>query len=142
MKLEKLISDAKKGDAPSQYSIGMLYGYGTPLTPDFSEAIFWFEKAREQDHAEAIYNLGAIYQFEENFKNLEIANQYFEEAAKLKHDVAAYNLGLNYMTGHGVRKDDEKAKYWFEQAILFGNKVAVTMLAQLKTNPTFYKRVA
>ena len=41
------------------------------------------------------------------------------------------NLGLLYANGWGVRKDDAKARQWYEKAAAAGHTAAMTNLAVL-----------
>jgi TPR repeat protein len=54
---KRYLKDAKEGDPVAQYSLGImsLLGQGTPV--DLAEAKDWFQKAANQGHLEAIYNL-------------------------------------------------------------------------------------
>jgi TPR repeat protein len=52
---------AEKGDAPSQFNLGLMYvdGHGVPL--DYSEAAKWFDRSAQQDYTKAQLNLGILY---------------------------------------------------------------------------------
>jgi TPR repeat protein len=52
---------AEKGDAASQFNLGMLYVSGKGVSKDEAEAVRWLRKAAEQDYAEAQFNLGNHY---------------------------------------------------------------------------------
>jgi len=52
---------ADKGDAPSQFNLGLLYVDGHGVPQDYAEAAKWFERAAQQDYAKAQLNLGALY---------------------------------------------------------------------------------
>ena len=52
---------ADKGDAPSQFNLGLLYVDGRGVPQDYGEAAKWFERAADQDYAKAQLNLGALY---------------------------------------------------------------------------------
>jgi|SRR5579871_2090677 len=52
---------AEKGDAPSQFNLGLLYIDGHGVPQDYSLAAHWFERAAEQDYTKAQLNLGALY---------------------------------------------------------------------------------
>ena len=62
----KLLADirakAEKGDAQSQFELGKAFYFGSlGVAKDEVEAVKWFRKAAEQNHAEAQYNLGVCY---------------------------------------------------------------------------------
>lgn len=52
---------AEKGDAPSQFNLGLLYIDGLGVPQDFGQAVSWFERSAQQDYAKAQLNLGALY---------------------------------------------------------------------------------
>jgi TPR repeat protein len=52
---------ADKGDAPSQFNLGLLYVDGHGVPQDYTEAAKWFERAAQQDYEKAQLNLGALY---------------------------------------------------------------------------------
>ena len=45
---------------------------------------------------------------------------------------AQYYLGWFYFYGHGVKKDINKATYWYDKAAALGNKEAEKMLKVCK----------
>jgi uncharacterized protein len=52
---------AEKGDAPSQFNLGLLYIDGLGVPQDYGTAVSWFERSAQQDYAKAQLNLGALY---------------------------------------------------------------------------------
>jgi TPR repeat protein len=56
------MADAEKGDAESQWKLGLMYECGLGVFKDDKEACKWFEKAADQGHAYAQYNLGVMYE--------------------------------------------------------------------------------
>jgi len=44
---------AEQGNADAQYDLGAMYNFGEGMEQDNAEAIKWFLKAAEQDHADA-----------------------------------------------------------------------------------------
>jgi TPR repeat protein len=59
---------AEKGDAPSQFNLGLLYIDGHGVPQDYSLAAHWFERAAGQDYTKAQLNLGAMYGIGEGVK--------------------------------------------------------------------------
>ena len=45
----------------AQYSLGVCYADGRGVAKDYVEAVKWYRKAAEQNHAGAQYNLGVCY---------------------------------------------------------------------------------
>ena len=54
-------SEAEKGNARAQYSLGNAYLRGNEVKIDINEAIKWFEAAAKQGHSKSEYKLGYIY---------------------------------------------------------------------------------
>jgi TPR repeat protein len=52
---------AEKGDAPSQFNLGLLYIDGLGVPQDYGTAVSWFERSAQQDYVKAQLNLGALY---------------------------------------------------------------------------------
>lgn len=44
---------AKRGDAEAQFNLGLMYAEGRGVREDAREAVRWFRRAAEQDHARA-----------------------------------------------------------------------------------------
>ena len=60
------LADAKRGDASSQryVAIGLTYG-SDGFEKDEGKALDWFRRAARQGDAQALYNLGWLYEFGE-----------------------------------------------------------------------------
>jgi TPR repeat protein len=118
---------AEKGDPEAQYRLGYCYKYadiqGVPK--DTVEAVKWFRKAAQQNHAHAEYSLGCCYEhgtgvpedFVEACKwfNLALAHGYKNAMPNLAF--LAYMLGCRYRDGDGVPKNSVEAYKWFDVAI-------------------------
>src|SRR5689334_20768694 len=52
---------ADKGEAHSQYNLGLLYARALGVPRDYAKAAEWYRKAAEQGVPAAEYNLGVIY---------------------------------------------------------------------------------
>ena len=66
--LQIVLPRAKRGEAWAQSSLGVLYKTGKGVTQDGSEAVKWFRKAADQEHAEAQHKLGRMYLNGEGFQ--------------------------------------------------------------------------
>ena len=83
----------------------------------YHEAAEWLEKAANQGHAKAQYNLGRCYYNGQGVvPNYEKAAYWFKKAANQGNAEAQYNLGLHYYYGLGVKKDLKKAKFWKDKS--------------------------
>jgi len=81
------------------------------------EAVKWYRKAAEQDHALAQYNLGACYAFGQGVaKDCVEAVKWYRKAAEWNLALAQSNLGVCYAKGEGVRKDEVEAVRWYRRA--------------------------
>lgn len=58
---EKVLANAKQGDAQAQYTLGMMYQNGAGVAPDDSQARYWLEKSAYQDEVKAQAELGRMY---------------------------------------------------------------------------------
>jgi len=50
---EKIIVEAKQGNANAQLLLGLMYSVGKGIPRDDEEALYWFTKSAEQGDAEA-----------------------------------------------------------------------------------------
>lgn len=124
---------AKKGNAPSQNNLGILYENGQGVKQDYNKAIEWYQKAVEQGDSEASYNLGNLYRTGLGIeKNLQKAYELYLYAAK-KDDcpLAQYNLARMYEKGEGVSRDYNKAIYWFKLSAINNNTGAFFALGEI-----------
>lgn len=55
------LQSSEKGNAASQYNMGIMAYLGQGVEQSYAEAAKWFERAANQDHALAQYNLGFLY---------------------------------------------------------------------------------
>ncbi len=126
---------SKKGYAPAQLYLGMMYALGQGVPQDYSEALKWFSLAAEQGDAQAQYVLGSMYfegrgvpqVYSEAFK-------WFSLAAKQGDAAAQNSLANMYVDGKGVPKDYSKALKWVRMAAEQGNAVAQNGLGKLYSN--------
>lgn len=101
------------------FQTGAQHQSGRGVTQNYVEAIKWFRKAAEQNHAEAQYRLGNCYW--ENYVE-GVKQDYFEaikwyrRAANQNHGRAQYRLGVCYTKGFGVQKDEVEAVSWYLKA--------------------------
>jgi len=99
------------------------FGQGVPQEAmpdgewDYSEAMKWYRKAAEQEHANAQSNLGFMYaQGQGVTQDYAEALRWFRKAAEQGEAPAQFNLGLMYRQGHGVTQDDAEAGKWYRKA--------------------------
>ena len=52
---------ADAGNSHAQYIVAGLYGAGFPEEPDIGRAIFYYQQAADQGHADAQFELALLY---------------------------------------------------------------------------------
>ncbi len=116
--LNRLRTKAEAGDPTAQTALGQAFYLGEfGAATNYVEAVKWYRRAAEQNHAQAQYNLGWIYS-----EGKGVAPNYVEVAmwwrkAAEQNDAPAQNgLGLCYDHGLGVVQDHAEAVKWFRQA--------------------------
>src|ERR1035438_399048 len=124
----KLLADvrakAEKGDAQSQYELGSAFAKGSlGVAKDEAEAVKWYRKAAEQNHAQAQANLGICYAKGRGVAKGEAeAVKWYRKAADQNYAFAQNSLGGCYAKGEGVAKDYVEAYKWSLLAAGQGNE--------------------
>src|SRR5262245_33349700 len=59
--VEKLRSEAEKGNVDSQFALGLAYASGNGVEKDLAKAAELYRKAADQGNAKAMNNLGSCY---------------------------------------------------------------------------------
>jgi len=127
--LEKIIVATEKGDKDAQYLLATMYERGKDVERNPQKALFYYEKAANQEHIDAQYKLATMYNQGIGVeKNQNKACFYYEKAAKQGHIQAQYLLASAYIYGSGVNIDLIKARYWYEKAAIQGHEVSQYML--------------
>ena len=127
--LEKL---AGNGDKHAQYLMGKLWRDGPILTPNSTNARYWFQQAAEQGHTYAQYALGKLLLSDDvEVRDPAKGLRWLETAAQSGNDYAAYRLGKEYYRGKNVERSFTVAAKWFDRAAQDGNQYAQYMLGKL-----------
>lgn len=128
-KLEKLAND---GDSKAANKLGLTYKNGIKLelqytiSPDYTKAREYFERAVELNNTAALVNLGELYENGLSVnKDYYTARCYYERAVELNNSQAFTRLGELYELGRGVMKNIDKAKQYYEKGIELGNSDAL-----------------
>ena len=116
--INAIIEKAKTGNANAQYTLGSYYYLGSNgVEQSYSKAAYWLERAAEQGHSSAQYNIGFYYSqgqgVEQSYSK---AIYWYKKAAEQGHSKAQYNIGVCYYNGNGVEKSKTNAIYWFRKA--------------------------
>ncbi|MCA9235255.1 MAG: sel1 repeat family protein [Planctomycetales bacterium] len=100
---EKFLAAARKGDADSQFNLGLMYEQGIGVGKDEQQAVAWYGKSAAQGNAAAQFNLGVLY---ENGRGAKVdfakANEWYRKASLQGDALAIGNLGMLYVRGDGV----------------------------------------
>lgn len=97
-------------------------------TGDYEQAVDFWQKAAENGHVEATYNLGCMYASGRGVKqDYKKASEFCQKAAENGYVKALFNLGVMYENGIGVKQDYKKAEILYKKAADQG-------LAQAKLN--------
>ena len=119
-----LIKAAKKEYGYAQYLLAM--NFFDLYSENNKDALFWLEKAANNDEPEALFQLG-VYYSEGN--DLAKSIKYYQRAAELNHADAALELSYIYDEGAIVEQDDDKALFFLKKSAELGNQEAIEELA-------------
>lgn len=132
--LEEFRTLADKGEARSQFSVGLIYHLGRGVKVDYKKAYTWYKKAALQDYAPAINNLGMMYLNGEYVaQNRAIAFKLFKKSSA-KHAQAKDNMAKSYENGWGVKKSMKNAIRYYREAGDAGYILGWIHLAELYEN--------
>jgi len=109
-----------------------MYVNGDGVLKDYKQAIYWLEKATEQeeDNALAIVVLASLYANGDGvLKDYKKAFKMYEKAARIDDKsygsgYGQYYLGVMYIEGKGTQKSLKNAAYWINKAYESGNNDA------------------
>ncbi len=88
-----------------------------PTDSDYQQAIQCYEKAAQQHHGHALFQLGRIYLAGTGVEqNTNKAFRYFQEAAQQHHHGAEFAIYRMYHAGLGVARDHQQAFSWLVRA--------------------------
>lgn len=140
--LEELLRLGEEGFVEAQFCMGKFYSdYAYTIEVEDNEkaaywyghAERWYEKAANQGHAKAQYELGCLYDYGRGVEKDEAkAFYWYEKAAQQDHDFSQYSLGEIYYYGsNGVEQNYEKAFYWYERAAKNGEPYSLYYLGEM-----------
>ena len=132
---DALVRRAQRGEARAQNDLGVCYHDGKGVTQNYSQAMYWYRKAADQDYYYAQYNLGVCYYY-----GLGVTTDYYQavywyrKAANQGYADAQCNLGYCYHHGKGVTTDYSQAVYWYRKAADQGYALAQNNLGACYEN--------
>jgi TPR repeat protein len=123
---------ARKGYAPAQVNLAVLYLYGCGVPRNYGAAVYWLKSAADQGSSRAHTNLGILYlQGRGVRQDFAEALRHFRMAAKEGDPGAMVNLGYMSDSGLGTLVDHAAAAEWYRQAAERGDPLAQNNLADL-----------
>ena len=114
---------AERGDADAQSELGVRYDAGRDgVERDYDEAVSWYRRAAEQDHAAAQAYLGFMYSSGRGVAQDDTeAVRWYRRSAEQGHPLGQNNLGVGYRDGRGVVQDYEESVRWYRRSAEQGN---------------------
>jgi TPR repeat protein len=109
-----LKAKAEAGDRKAQVDVANAYHLGEKgMIKNEALALRWYERAAKQGCVSAQRELGVLYHFSKDYKQM---LYWLEKSATAKDKFSQVKLGILYQSGQGVSKDKDKALYWYQQA--------------------------
>lgn len=110
-------TSAEEGNATAQYNLGVFYERGQGIPQDYTQAVYWYQKAAEQGYPAAENNLAGMYSDGRGLpQDYPQAVYWYRKSADQGLVTAQENLGDLYFLGKGVTQDYSKAVYWYLKA--------------------------
>lgn len=133
----RLCRAAGNKDAVCQLRVADLFLQGTALLPrSLKAAPEHAHQAATQGHALAECWLGGRFERGEGVPiDLEKAFGWYNSAAARGLPSAFRHVGTCYLTGRGVKADVELARMWLDRAMLGGDRLANSLVKNLRLNP-------
>ncbi len=125
--VESAKASALSGNPGGQYSLASAYDSGYGVTQDYTKAAYWYDKAAQQGHLDALFSLAVLTEEGLGVKvDPTKALQAYRQGAMAGHAASQNNLGIALATW--VNKQ-HRAKHWFTQAAQQGHAEAQYNLA-------------
>ena len=133
--IEELKSKASRGDADSQYALGVIYEQGNEVQQDYVQAANWYRKAADHGLGKAQFWLSRLYDTGQGVKKDQSkAVKWLMKSASQRYAEAQYFLGQRYQEGDGVPKNSTNAVKWFGEAASHGVPWAQFSLGRMYYN--------
>lgn len=123
-----LTSAANNGSIEAQNKIGVIYAKGIGTDVNTTLAIQYFTKAAVNESSIAYYNLGKIYDHQNQYP---IAIDWYNKAIELNNSNAMNNLADLYLQGKGLVQNTHQAERLYIKAAEFNNSTAMRNLGFL-----------
>jgi TonB family protein len=131
--LEAVRLNAERGNAASQYALGLRYANGAGgAERDPAEALRWYRLSGEQGHVPAQFAVAAMYDRGVGVAADPVeAARWYEAAARQGHAGAQHNLAVAYEEGRGVGRSLPLARQWYTEAAGAGLAQSQIRLAEM-----------
>jgi len=129
-----LLLDAEKGNANSQFRLGIKYYEGNNIDQNSANGLKWLLLAAKQGNTKAEKYLGCIYANPNSngvYLNYEEALKWFLLAAEKDNSGAQIRIGYLYYNGNGVDQNYEEALKWFCLAAEKGAPLVCYVIADM-----------
>lgn len=121
---------ADKGDADSQFELGLRLLTGEGLTKNETEGVKWMEKAASQKHLRAQFVMGSLYEDGVGVKKNEVkAFEWYRKSAESGFAAGQHAVAMAYDLGRGVKQDTAEGTKWLEKAAEQNHAPSQTALA-------------
>ncbi len=118
----------KSNDKHAQYNTALMFLKGQGVNKSEKDALYWYMKAANQNHAPSQYALGYLYQKEARATPdlIKQARYWYEKAMKNNFKEAYTNMAYLHYSGYGkiIPKDTNKALALFGKAAALGDSNA------------------
>lgn len=104
---------AKAGHADAVLAMGWFYLNGAGVDRSIEKAKKWYRESARRGEPKAMFSLGQIAYDERDFAE---ALRWFTRASEAGHARSLYWIGKLYWRGHGVERDQKRAKRLVHQA--------------------------
>lgn len=127
-----LIQKAIAAEDPQTFELASIDPAEPNFTQGFSKAEESFQKEADLGNAEAMRNLGYLYQMGLGVtQDYDKAREWYQKGADSGDVEAMGSLGRLYRDGNGVATDYGKAWEWFQRAAVAGDRMAQSNLGWL-----------
>ena len=118
---EPFRAEAERGDAFAQAQLGQHYLGGHDSEEDLEMAVYWLERAAEQNEPQAIYLLGTMR--EQSFRGLRAALPFYLRAAMLNNGRAQEKLAELFALGAFGKPNYMESYKWYLLAVRHGRGI-------------------
>lgn len=105
----------------AMYNYGMMIALGRGVRKNPKRAEMWIDRAADAGLDIAMTAKAVRLAFQTEVPDYKTAFELFMRAAECGDETAMYNVGYFYLTGKHVEQNYEKAVFWLQKAVDFGD---------------------